>query len=557
MITAGAPLLLSLGLSMTSAPPSPPAAPTIDARLDGVAMLINERNDGKTGWGAAILLDDNWLALTNLHVVADSKRLLALLHDEQRPSYTAAEGGLSRTLFERAGELLRAELVRGDPTTDLAIVRIHAGAAAAANAGGQRARARLRFATAPPSAGDVVVAVGHPGESLWSVSRGTMGAVRDGFLQHDAPLAPGSSGGPLLDARGDIVGINTLMLGGEARGFSLARPAALAHPLVGDVVKPLALDLSTPEVAARSCARARELGSERVADCIDWQHHVDQVIAALDQGLKEKGAKRRGLIIGYFKSPEVRRRYIEAARLQYVGNESGDDATANRGHDLAARLFEDVSRAGQPLPPGTTVTSGWLELRMTEAAHKKLAKRPLFEASIAAAASGRLSDVELDQRALARNGLRRRIDEPEQLRELLRLGLRIDGALRVDDGTAWVFATGRNRDKSLYRYSSRWVRSQTGGLVEWRERLVGDDDPALATLPRDAPRTIEGAHHMLATQLEMARVSAPAAMAGAGPEGIVIQFRFVDDQAELDVKPSESGQGFDIKVTDPRAGSTR
>lgn len=86
-----------------------------DPRLDGVAMLINERHDGKTGWGAAIPLDDEGLALTNLHVVADSKRLLALLHDERQPSYTAADGGLARTLFERTDDLMCVELVRGDP----------------------------------------------------------------------------------------------------------------------------------------------------------------------------------------------------------------------------------------------------------------------------------------------------------------------------------------------------------------------------------------------------------------------------------------------------------
>src|SRR5262245_59101451 len=174
-----------VALSAAPSPAAPSPSPSPDARLDGVVLLLRTTQDDKLGYGAGVLLDDDGLVLTALHVVAGGKDLRALTYDATKPLYTAADGGISRLWFERYADLRPVTIIKGDPITDLAIVKI---------GGGTSSLARLKLArSAPPRFGDSVVAIGHPAGNPWSFSQGLAGAPRDGFIEHSAKIAPGSS----------------------------------------------------------------------------------------------------------------------------------------------------------------------------------------------------------------------------------------------------------------------------------------------------------------------------------------------------------------------------
>lgn len=248
-------------------------AELLSRTMPGVVLLVAERPDGRLAYGAALLLDGEGHLLTSLHVVEGARRLRGLLHDPQRQTFTPMEGGLARLLFERQGELHDARLLLGDPLSDLAVVALEADTSGLPV---------LPFAPTQPAPGETVYALGHPQEMAWSATRGVVSALHEGAIQHDALLAPGSSGGPLVDARGAVVGIAVARAeeAGSAalRGLAFARPIGLARWVLqqglradpGPAPGVLALDLTSPARAAESCARALAWGEPAATRCLDW-----------------------------------------------------------------------------------------------------------------------------------------------------------------------------------------------------------------------------------------------------------------------------------------------
>ncbi len=150
--------------------------------------------------GSGVVAEGGGFVLTNDHVVASA---------------------VGVRVVDAGGRRLRARLVGSDPPTDLAVVRVEgADLRPARFASGGRLRV-----------GDRVFAFGVPFGLPLSASSGMVSALPDdeesGFLQTDAPLNPGNSGGPLLDDRGEVVGINLAILRG-AQGIGFAIPVARA-----------------------------------------------------------------------------------------------------------------------------------------------------------------------------------------------------------------------------------------------------------------------------------------------------------------------------------------
>lgn len=193
-----------------------------DRVLPAVVLLLAHHPDGRVVYGAGILVGPG-RALTSLHVVGGAERIAAMLHDPARESYTVLDGGLTRYLRENAGALVAARIARADRDSDLALVELDADTSRLPV---------LAVRRTPVRVGERVVAAGHPGESVWSVSLGIVGALHHGAIEHDAALSEGNSGGPLLDAEGRLVGVNTahVIQAGAQVGF--ARPIGMAAPLL-------------------------------------------------------------------------------------------------------------------------------------------------------------------------------------------------------------------------------------------------------------------------------------------------------------------------------------
>lgn len=176
--------------------PSQPGAFTaelvqmIDRAQAGVVQVRTERR----GIGSGVIWSANGQIITNHHVVEGRASVQVLLTDERQ---------------------LEATVVASDPSLDLALLKIAAADLPALSAGDS---ARLRV-------GELVFAVGHP----WGVRGVATAGIVSGLGQTRAPgrqrpapyvrtdtrLAPGNSGGPLINARGEVVGINSMVFGGD------------------------------------------------------------------------------------------------------------------------------------------------------------------------------------------------------------------------------------------------------------------------------------------------------------------------------------------------------
>lgn len=174
---------------------------------------VQVRSAGGLGCGSGVILRADGLIITNAHVAH------------------AARSG--RRVVELAdGRLFAADLIRSHPQHDLAALRIQASELPAA---------RLRHD--PMRVGELVIAVGSPMGVAGAVSTGIIHAAprrttdhrprTTDWVQADIRLAPGNSGGPLADAEGRVVGINSMIV----NGLALAVPAHLASRFVETVVE--------------------------------------------------------------------------------------------------------------------------------------------------------------------------------------------------------------------------------------------------------------------------------------------------------------------------------
>src|SRR5689334_2231730 len=167
-----------------------------------VASVIALRANGQpAGQGSGVVFTPDGYVLTNSHVAGGQKEFQISL-----------PGGLKTS----------ARMVGDDPETDLAVLRMSASGLEYARFGSS---AKLRV-------GELVVAIGNPFGYQTTVTAGIVSALgrtlraRSGRLiesviQTDAPLNPGNSGGPLVDGRGLVIGINTAMAG-AAQGICFA-----------------------------------------------------------------------------------------------------------------------------------------------------------------------------------------------------------------------------------------------------------------------------------------------------------------------------------------------
>jgi serine protease Do len=169
-----------------------------------------------TSLGSGFVIDPSGYIVTNNHVIADADEITVILHDDTN---------------------LKAELVGRDTKTDVAILKVKTDKPLVAAHWGDSDKARV---------GDWVLAIGNPFGLGGSVTAGILSARQrdinsgpyDDFLQTDAAINRGNSGGPMFNMNGEVIGINTAIYSpsGGSIGIGFAVPSNLAKEVAAQLI---------------------------------------------------------------------------------------------------------------------------------------------------------------------------------------------------------------------------------------------------------------------------------------------------------------------------------
>ncbi|MCB1380746.1 MAG: Do family serine endopeptidase [Alphaproteobacteria bacterium] len=169
------------------------------------------RQPGGMAQGSGFVISPDGYAVTNNHVVRDAEEVSVRMKD---------------------GTELKADVIGTDPKTDLALIKIKS----------DKPLEFVKFATKEPRVGDWVMAVGNPFGLGGTVTTGIISArgrdigsgPYDDFLQIDAAINKGNSGGPAFNLEGDVIGINTAIFSpsGGSVGIGFAIPASTASSVI-------------------------------------------------------------------------------------------------------------------------------------------------------------------------------------------------------------------------------------------------------------------------------------------------------------------------------------
>ncbi|MES1964631.1 trypsin-like peptidase domain-containing protein [Psychrobacter sp. AH5] len=175
-----------------------------------------QQGAGPTNLGSGVIVSEDGYIVTNAHVVEKADEITVAFSD---------------------GRKSRAKVIGTDPDSDLAVIRVD-----------MTGLTPLGFREEPIRVGDLALAIGNPFGVGQTVTQGIISATgRTGlgvnkfedFIQTDAAINPGNSGGALVDAHGELVGINTVIFSrsGGSMGIGFAIPTALVEQVMNALIK--------------------------------------------------------------------------------------------------------------------------------------------------------------------------------------------------------------------------------------------------------------------------------------------------------------------------------
>jgi len=225
-----------------------------------------------TGSGSGFVVTPDGFILTNSHVVHGATKIDVALMDGRR---------------------FQAQLIGDDPDTDLAVIRITAPNLVPANLGTSQS---IRV-------GQLVIAIGNPYGFQYSVTAGVVsalgrslraqsGRLMDGVIQTDAALNPGNSGGPLVNTRGEVIGVNTATIL-PAQGICFATSIDTAKFVAGRLIRDGRISRSYIGFAGQNVPIPRQIVRY-------YQLPVESgiLVVSFENNTKASPAKDAGLLTG-------------------------------------------------------------------------------------------------------------------------------------------------------------------------------------------------------------------------------------------------------------------
>jgi S1-C subfamily serine protease len=252
------------------------AAQRVSRSVVNVAPLRSGHSSGRVaGSGSGFIFTPDGFVLTNSHVVQDAERFRVTLTD---------------------GRSLEGSLVGTDPHSDLAVVRIQAPDLVPAQLGDSN---RLRV-------GQIAIAIGSPFGFQCTVTAGVVSALGrslrsmtghliDDVIQTDAALNPGNSGGPLVNSRGEVIGVNTAVIM-PAQGLCFAIAVNIAKFVAPRLIRDGRIERAYIGVAGMAAPLPR-----RLVRFYRLPREVGVAVASVEAGspAERAGLQARDIIIAF------------------------------------------------------------------------------------------------------------------------------------------------------------------------------------------------------------------------------------------------------------------